>query len=273
MKNFQGKIIAITGAGSGIGRALSIAFAELGASLSLNDISDKALQETLSLLKTGTPVYTRIFDVSKEPEMIAFAQETVAHYGHVDVMINNAGVSVSAEYSVTRREDSEWIMGINFWGVVYGASAFLPYLRQRSEAHLVNISSVFGLFPVPGQSWYVASKFAVRGLSESMAVEEKANGTSVTVTTVHPGGIKTNIARATRCNTEEEMRRSIEFGEKFFINTPEYAARTIIKGIRRKSYKVFIGADARAVNLASRFVPSVLRGFISRQYKKLAGGS
>ncbi|CAG0925928.1 unnamed protein product, partial [Notodromas monacha] len=182
MKDFTNKVVVITGAGSGIGRALAIEFAKRGAHLALNDYSMDQLNATLEKLPSGTKTFTQGFDVSDAHAMDGFAQSILAHYGHVDVVINNAGVALS-KYSVenTSLEDFKWLFGINFWGMVYGSKSFLPLLKQRPQAALVNVSSLFGLSGIPYQAAYSASKMAIRGFTESLAMEQESSGSPVVV--------------------------------------------------------------------------------------------
>lgn len=243
MKSFENKVVVITGAGSGIGRALAFNFAQLGSNLALNDFDEKRLLETLALLPVNTKVIHSVFDVSKRDLMFQFADEVVEKLGKVDVMINNAGVAIAGfradEVSI---EDYEWIIGINLWGMIYGSLAFLPYLRKQKESALVNISSIFGLHGIPAQAPYVTTKFAIRGFTESLMLEEQALNTGLTVSSVHPGGIKTNIAKASR-GAKTDPQAIAEF-EKNFRTTAEKAAKIIIKGVRKKKMRILVGTDA-----------------------------
>ena len=270
MKSFQSKVVVITGAGSGIGRALATHFAGLGAKLALNDFNATSLQETTGLLPSGTNVLASAFDVSQKEAMFLFAEQVVARFGRVDVMINNAGVAISAftadAVSIT---DYEWIMGINLWGMMYGSFAFLPHLRKQAESALVNVSSIFGLHGIPGQAPYVTTKFAIRGFTESLALEEKAHGTGVTVSSVHPGGIKTNIARAARgAETDPE---AIDKFEQNFRTTPERAAQIIVSGIRRQKSRILVGADAHLFHFVTHRLRWVLQLLLLRGYRQVLG--
>jgi len=263
VKSFSGKVAAITGAGSGIGRALSVALAKEGCHLSLSDINEAGLEETAaSVRRAGLRVTTARVDVADREAVYAWAERTVADHGGANLVFNNAGVSVASTVEGVSYEDFEWIMGINFWGVVYGTKAFLPHLRASGDGHVVNISSIFGIMAVPGQGTYNATKFAVRGFTEALRQELEMAGVNVSATTVHPGGIKTNIARASRVSGSmletlkmdgEEAKASFE---KMFITEPEEAARTILKAVRRNQRRVLVGPDARFMDLMVRTVPS-----------------
>src|ERR1700728_3460221 len=199
MKEFSGRVAAITGAGSGIGRALAHALARQGAHLALSDIDDPSLAETVAQCEgVGVKITSQHLDVADRHAVYAWADQVVADHGTVILIINNAGVALGATVESVSYEDFEWLMNINFWGVVFGTKAFLPYLKQSGEGHVVNLSSVFGLISVPSQSAYNAAKFAVRGFTDTLRMELEIEDANVSVTTVHPGGIKTNIARNAR---------------------------------------------------------------------------
>ncbi len=268
MDNFKNKVVVITGAGSGIGRALALEFHKLGAKLALNDFSETTLLTTVAMLGESTGVYHEPFDVSIKTDFYQFAENVLAQFGRVDVVINNAGVAISkltaAEVSI---EDYEWILGINLWGMMYGSLTFLPHLRKQKESSIVNLSSIFGIHGVPYQAAYCTTKFGIRGFTESMALEEQMNNTGVTVTSVHPGGIKTNIARSARYAGKD--KDSIQKFEKSFITTPEIAAQTIIKAIQRKKMRVFVGPDAKVLYFLNRLAPKFLAWYLLRFAKKM----
>ena len=256
MENFKVKVVDITGVGSGIGRALTLEFHKLGAKLAINDFNEASLRETVAMIGSAS-VFYKAFDVSDKTAFYQFAENVIAYYGQVDIVINNAGVAISklsaAETSI---EDYEWIFGINLWGMMYGSLAFLPHLRKQKEASIVNLSSIFGIHGVPYQAAYCTTKFAIRGFNESMALEERFNKTGVTVTSVHPGGIKTNIARNSRYAGTDAS--TIEKFEKSFITSPEKAAKEIINGIRRKKMRVLVGPDAKFLYLLNRLSPRLM---------------
>ncbi|MFC6328839.1 SDR family NAD(P)-dependent oxidoreductase [Alloalcanivorax gelatiniphagus] len=262
MKDFNDNRAVVTGAGSGIGRALAQQLAAAGARLALSDINETALRDTARDLGLGKDrLITEAFDVADRDAVYAFAERVAGHFGAVHLVINNAGVALGATVEDVSYEDFEWLMGINFWGVVYGTKAFLPHLKRAQEGHIVNVSSVFGLIGVPTQSAYNAAKFAVRGFTESLRQELEIEGGQVSCTTVHPGGIKTNIARNARMadgmeritGDPEKARRDFE---KMFRTTPEEAARTILKGVRGNKRRVLIGSDARAIDSMQRLMPT-----------------
>ena len=268
MKNFENKVVVITGAGSGIGCALAIEFNKLGAKLALNDFSEATLLETVGMLHNSESVYHQVFDVSNKADFYQFSDNVIAHYGRVDVVINNAGVAIlkltAIEVSI---EDYEWILGINLWGMMYGSLAFLPHLRKQKESSLVNLSSVFGIHGIPYQAAYCTTKFGIRGFTDSVALEERMNETGVTVTSVHPGGIKTNIARNSRY--AEKDAKGIEKLEESLITTPERAAQIIINGIQRKKTRILVGSDAKILYFLNKLSSKFLAWYLLRFAKKL----
>jgi len=253
MKNLNGKKIIVTGAGSGIGRALAYQLAAEGATLILNDYKADTLQETTDNITAN--VETHLFDVSKREAWENFQTAVLAKHEEIDVIINNAGVALG-ELSVqeTTLEQMEWLMGINYWGVVYGTKCFLPTMMRLPEASVVNISSVFGIAGIANQSTYCSAKFAVRGFTESLRMEML--DTNVCVTTVHPGGIKTNIARDARHPDKERHKNMAKSFEKMAITSADKAAEVIINGIKKKKRRVLIGRDARAMDRFVRLFPT-----------------
>ncbi len=251
-------VAVITGAGSGIGQALALRFAQEGiAGVAIADLNEKGLEETFSMVeKTGVAVSKHVVDVSKLAEIQRFADEVIAKQGRATHLVNNAGVGVLGTFQQLSLEDFEWLMNINFWGVVYGCNVFLPILLKQDSAHIVNISSVFGMIAPPEQTAYCASKFAVRGFTESLRHELQE--TNVRVSSVHPGGIKTNIARNSRIgkNTPEEYKKQgVEFFDKVAQTSPKKAADVIVKGIKAENPRILIGADAKAINIVQRLFP------------------
>ncbi|KRI45180.1 short-chain dehydrogenase, partial [Acinetobacter baumannii] len=201
MKSFKNKVAAVTGAGSGIGQAIAIALAKQGCHLALSDFSETGLAKTVELLAPySVKVTTQKVDVAKRDEVATWAKAVVDEHGQVNLIFNNAGVAIGSTAEGVSYEDLEWLIGINFWGVVYGTKEFLPYLKQSGDGHIINISSMFGLTAQPTQSAYNASKFAVRGFTESLRQELDMQNAGVSATCVHPGGIRTNIAKAARMN-------------------------------------------------------------------------
>jgi short-subunit dehydrogenase len=259
MKSLSGKVVAITGAASGIGRATGLLLAGRGAELSLSDVNEKELEESARQCRAlGARVSLRALDVSKREAVYEWADAVAREHGRVNVIINNAGVALGATVATVSYADFEWLMNINFWGVVYGTKAFLPHIRQASEGAIVNVSSVFGLIGMPTQSAYNAAKFAVKGFTESLREELEIEGTNIGVTCVHPGGIKTNIARNARMTASQGMvdARSAGSFEKSFMTTPAQAAADIVDGILKNRRRVLIGPDAVAIDLMQRLLPT-----------------
>ena len=263
MKDFQNKVAVITGAGSGIGRALARDLAAAGARLALSDVNQVGLQETADSLGLGSDrLITEAFDVADRGAFYAFAERVTGHFGAAHLVFNNAGVALGATVEEMSYEDFEWLMGINFWGVVHGTKAFLPHLKAAGEGHIVNVSSVFGLIGVPTQSAYNAAKFAVRGFTEALRQELEMEGGRVSCTSVHPGGIKTNIARNARMGagvekiTGGDVDKARRDFEKMFRTTPEEASQTILKGVKGNKRRVLIGSDARAIDSMQRLMPT-----------------
>lgn len=260
-------VAVITGAASGIGRALAIRFAKEGiAGIAISDWNETGLLETASEIETlGVTVSSHVIDVSKLDQVQWFADEVIERHGRVTHLVNNAGVGLFGTFEHISIADIEWLMGVNFWGVVYGCKVFLPTLLKQDEAHIVNVSSVFGFIAPEEQTAYCASKFAVRGFTESLRHEYK--NTNLHVACVHPGGILTDIARNSKVgeNTPEEWKQQ---GSKFFDRvartTPEAAAETILRGIEQKNPRILIGNDAKQISLISRLFPTRYLSVIER---------
>lgn len=258
MSEIRGKVAVITGAASGIGRATAIALAAEGAKVAAADVDRKGLAETARLIEAinGT-VSTYLLDVSSREAVYDFAQEIEARFGGADIVINNAGVAQVASVAELTYEDFEWVMNIDFWGMVYGTKAFLPQLTKKGAGHIVNVSSVFGLFAVPTQAAYNSAKFAIRGFTEALRYE--MTGSGVQVACVHPGGIKTNILRNARFlqsvqTTEREQ--AVNGFDRLARTTPDAAARKIIKGIKANKPRILIGMDAHILDWIQRLIPA-----------------
>ena len=273
MRDFQGRVAAITGAASGIGRALANELAQRGAHLALSDIDDAGLAETVAQCEgRGVKITSHHVDVSDRAAVEAWAEQVVADHGKVNLIVNNAGVALGATIESVSYEDFEWLFDINFWGVVYGTKAFLPYLKASGEGHVVNLSSVFGLISVPSQSAYNAAKFAVRGFSDALRMELEIEGAPVSVTTIHPGGIKTNIAKNARIDPSlekmtgdpEKARRDFE---KAFVTSPEKAARQILAAVQRDRRRALIGPDAKAIDFVSRLPAGLYQRIVEKGAK------
>jgi butyryl-CoA dehydrogenase len=269
MRKFDGRVVAITGAASGIGRALAVEFASRGAHLALSDIDEVGLAESVARCEgRGVKVTSQRVDVSSREAMFSWADQVVAEHGKVNVIVNNAGVAVAANVDTVSYEDFEWLMGINFWGVVHGTKAFLPRLRASGDGHVVNISSVFGLISVPSQGTYNSAKFAVRGFTDALRMELDMAKCGVSATTVHPGGIKTNIARNARMDDSvAAIAGSIEDAadefDKLAMTTPEKAAKVIVKAVERNKRRATIGPDGRVLDFLSRLpAPLVQRAIV-----------
>jgi|YelNatPaOPRAMG01_1025707.scaffolds.fasta_scaffold81175_1 short-subunit dehydrogenase len=260
MKNLKNKVAAVTGAGSGIGRMLAIQLAGESCHLAISDINEAGLEETKKLIGQGVKVSTHIVDVSKQDQVVRFAEEAAAYHGGIDILINNAGVALGDFLETVPIEDFKWLMGINFWGVVYGTMAFLPYLRKRPEGHIVNISSINGIVPNPNNGPYQSSKYAVRGYTETLIQEMK--GTNISVSCVHPGGIKTNIARNTRMNRtyysiSKEQAVAL-YDKEVFRTSAEKAAKIIIHGIKKNKQRIMVGRDAKILDIFMRLAPTLV---------------
>ena len=249
---FGGRVAVVTGAGSGIGRALALRLAAVGARLALSDVDMVGLSETAATATgLGATVRTDRVDVSDRDAMLDYAASVDKDFGAVHLMINNAGVAHGGDFTGMSFGDIERVMDVDFWGVVHGCKAFLPHLIDSGSGTLVNISSIFGLVPMAGQSGYVAAKFAVRGFTEALRIEMLAAGHPVRVSCVHPGGVRTGIARHGTVNAGDDPAGNVDFFENTLARTsPERAAELILRGAARGRPRILIGADAWALHLA-----------------------
>ena len=270
MKDFNGRVAAITGAGSGIGRALAEELARRGAHLALSDIDEIGLAETVARCEgSAVKVTSQRLDVADRDAVYAWAEQVVDEHGSVNLIFNNAGVALASTIESMAYEDFEWLMNINFWGVVYGTKAFLPHLKASGEGHIVNLSSVFGLLSIPSQSAYNAAKFGVRGFTDALRIELEIDPCGVSSTTVHPGGIKTNIARNARMDSSvgplagstDEARSGFD---KVAMTSPEKAAKQIIAAVEADKRRALIGPDAKVLDLLSRLPAGVYQKAIVR---------
>ena len=262
MKSFSGKVAAITGAGSGIGQATAIALAKEGCHLAISDISEESLEKTVELLAGyAVNISTHVVDVSNKNAVYQYAEDTVSTHGKVNLIMNNAGVGLGETVENMSYENFEWLMNINFWGVVHGTKAFLPFLKASGDGHVVNVSSVFGIIAVPSQGAYNAAKFAVKGFTECLREELALEGSQVQVTCIHPGGIKTNIVRNSRIGEvglagARTKDKATKMFDKAARTSPPVAAQTILNGVRKNKPRVLIGPDARVIDTLQRLLPT-----------------
>lgn len=257
MDGFGGKVAAITGAGSGIGRALALELARSGARLAISDTDVDGLAQTEELInKVGAAVRADRIDVTEREAFLAYADTVNAHYGRVNQIYNIAGIAFLGDVEVSQFKDIERVMDVDYWGVVNGTKAFLPHLIASGDGHVVNMSSMFGLFGTPGQAAYNSAKFAVRGFTEALRQEMVIAGHPVAVTVVHPGYVKTAIARNAGHAEGIDIEVGIRVFEKVAITSAQRAARIILKAVRKKKARVVVGPDAKAFELLVRAFPA-----------------
>jgi len=277
MKNFKNKVAAITGAASGMGRTLAVELAKRGCHLSLSDVNEAGLMETADLArKLGVKVTTQKLDVSNRDAVFAWADQTALDHGQVNLIFNNAGVALTVNLDIVQQRDFDWIMGINFWGVVYGTQAFLPHLKKSRDGHVINTSSLFGLMAVPSQGTYNASKFAVRGYTEALRMELELAGEPVSATCVHPGGIATNIAKAGKIDPGMErisgvsIEKQRKLADKLInVTTAESAALQILKAVENNERRVLVGPDAKMLDKIVRLLGSAYQVLVMRRFMKM----
>jgi short-subunit dehydrogenase len=275
MTAIRGAAAALTGAASGIGRALALELAARGCDLALADRDEAGLAAVAAEIALAHPqkITVHRVDVGEQPEIAEFARDAISAHPGLNILINNAGVALMGQFHELDQAAMDWLMNINFWGVVHGTRAFLPHLTSQREAHIVNLSSIFGIIAPPGQSAYAAAKFAVRGFSESLRHELQMAESPVRLSVVHPGGIATNIARNSRAGagvTDNARRvQSIERFEALAKTTPQAAALRIIVGIEKNQPRILIGNDARFMDLLQRLRPSTYWVPIARRIEKL----
>jgi NADP-dependent 3-hydroxy acid dehydrogenase YdfG len=274
MKDFKNKVAVITGSGSGMGRELAIELASNGANIALVEINEKTLNETAELLKKyNVGVSKHIVDVGNKQAVFDLPEKVIEEHGSVDMVFNNAGVALSSTVEDSTDEDWEWGLGILLHGVINGTRAFLPFLKERPEAAIINTSSIFGLLSVPNQSIYHVGKYGVRGFTESLALEMKMEKSNVEVYSVHPGHIGTNIANIGAKNGKFDFDEDAEDGPNLFgaqaktveeagqlfkdkapINA-NTAAKIILRNIKKKNKRILVGSDAHAYDLIQRIFP------------------
>ncbi|MFT3857981.1 MAG: SDR family oxidoreductase [Aquabacterium sp.] len=277
MKSFQNKVAAITGAASGMGRTLAIELARRGCHLAISDVNEGELVKTAELAgKHGVKVTVQKLDVSNREAVYAWADQVVRDHGKVNLIFNNAGVALTAPIEHMKISDFEWIMGINFWGVVYGTQAFLPHLKASGDGHVINTSSLFGLMAVPTQAAYNASKFGVRGFTEALRMELELEGAPVSATCVHPGGIATNIAMAGKVDPvmEKLTGKSVEAHKRqanklINVTTAESAAQQILAAVEKNARRVLVGNDAKFLDKVIRLLGASYQTLVMRQLRKM----
>ena len=254
MEGFVGKVAAVTGAGSGIGQALALELARSGASVAISDVDTEGLAQTEEQLKAvGAPVRSDRLDVTEREAFQIYADQINEHFGKINQIYNNAGIAFTGDVEITEFKDIERVMDVDFWGVVNGTKAFLPHLIASGDGHVVNVSSLFGLMSMPGQAAYNSAKFAVRGFTEALRQELVLNRDPVKVTSVHPGGIKTAIARngLTAEGVDPEAQYKF-FDKRLASTTPQRAAEIILEGVRKNKARVLVGPDAVVLDLIVR---------------------
>jgi len=277
MKSFQNKVAAITGAASGMGRTLAIELARRGCHLALSDVNEAELVKTAELASQhGVKVTVKKVNVAERDAVFAWANEAARDHGKVNLIFNNAGVALTANAEDVKIADFEWIMGINFWGVVHGTQAFLPHLKASGDGHIVNTSSLFGLMAVPTQGTYNASKFAVRGYTEALRMELEMEGACVSATCVHPGGIATNIAMAGKIDASVTARTGVSEADHkraanklINVTTAESAALQILKAVEHNERRVLVGPDARFLDKVVRLLGSTYQVLVMRKVRQM----
>jgi len=268
--NLLGRTAVVTGGAGGIGRGIARSLARRGCHLALADIDDTALERTAAELATpGVQISWHHLDVGDREAVAAFPERVASEHGGVDILVNNAGVAVGGSFEQIAEADFEWLFDINFWGVVRMTRAFLPLLDKSDDARIVNISSVFGLIAPPGNAAYVASKFAVRGFSESLRHELEK--TRIGITVVHPGGVATSIAKNARLprsndpEADEQKRKSFQ---AFLTMPPEIAGETIVRGVEARRPRVLVGSDAKGIAIIERLMPVNYWNLLRRRLKQ-----
>jgi NADP-dependent 3-hydroxy acid dehydrogenase YdfG len=258
MEGFAGKVAVVTGAGSGIGQALAVELGRSGAKLAIGDVDTEGLADTERQLKAiGAPVKADRLNVTERESFLAYADAVNEYFGKVNQIYNNAGIAYTGDIEVCPFKDIERVMDVDYWGVVNGTKAFLPHLIASGDGHVINVSSLFGLFSVPGQAAYNSAKFAVRGFTEALRQEMVLAGHPVAVTTVHPGGIKTAIARnATVAEGLDRDELAKLFDKRLAFTSPQRAARIILDAVRKKRARVLVGADAKVLDALVRLTGS-----------------
>src|SRR6267143_3044280 len=276
MTAIRGSAAAVTGAASGIGRALALELAARGCDIALADRDEAGLQTVAAEINRthSQKVTVHRVDVGEPQQIAEFAQAATAAHAGLNIVVNNAGVGLLGQFNEIDQAQMDWLMNINFWGVVHATRAFLPHLSRQREAHIVNLSSIFGIVAPPGQTAYAAAKFAVRGFSESLRHELQMAASPVRLSVVHPGGVAANIARNSRDGTgvaaNARRAQSIERFDAIAKTTPAAAALRIIPGIENNQPRILIGNDARFMDLLQRFRPATYWAVLARKIEKAA---
>jgi short-subunit dehydrogenase len=274
MTAIRGSAAAVTGAASGIGRALALELAARGCDLALADRDEAGLQTVATEINRthSQKVTVHRVDVSEPQQIADFAQAATSAHPGLNIVVNNAGVALLGQFNEIDQAQMDWLMNINFWGVVHATRAFLPHLARQREAHIVNLSSIFGIIAPPGQTAYAAAKFAVRGFSESLRHELQMAASPIRLSVVHPGGVSTNIVRNSRAGTgvtdNERRAQLIERFDAAAKTTPAAAALRIIRGIEKNQPRILIGNDARFMDLLQRFRPATYWAVLARRIAK-----
>ncbi|MDY6795162.1 MAG: SDR family NAD(P)-dependent oxidoreductase [Actinomycetota bacterium] len=276
MEDLTGRVAAVTGTASGIGKATAVLLAEEGCCCAISDIQEEGLRRTEGEIRSlGVPVQATILDVADREAVYAWADDVVREFGKANIIVNNAGVALSTSIKDMTYEDLEWLLNINLFGMIYGTKAFLPHLKRAEAGHIVNVSSVCGFIASPTQSAYTMAKFAIKGFTECLRLELEIENCGVSATVVHPGGVRTNIAREARISESlleetgiaaEEMSRNFD---RMAISTPEKAAAKIVEGIKKNKHRVLIGPDAYLFDILQRLCPTFYLKTISA-YARLA---
>lgn len=273
MRDLQGRRAIVTGAGGGLGRALALELARAGCPLALSDVDEGALKRVSEeVAATGGSAHLAVLDVSDRAAVRAYADRLQSEAGPVHLLVNNAGVCLVASIEEMAYEDLRWLMDINYWGVVHLTQAFLPYLQQADQARVVNISSIFGMVGLPTQAAYCSAKFAVHGFTETLQLELEATSPHVRASLVVSGGLKTRIAHHARVPGGRWVASTQEWADTFdqcALTTPEVAARTIVRGIRRGSRRILVGADSHVVHLLQRIIPGGYRAGVARFSRRM----
>ena len=276
MTAIRGAAAAVTGAAGGIGRALALELAARGCDLALADRDEAGLQAVAAeIAKAGRrKVTVHRVDVGEPAEIADFAQAAISAHPGLNIVVNNAGVALLGQFTEIDQAQFDWLMNINFWGVVHSTRAFLPHLSRQGAAHIVNLSSIFGIIAPPGQTAYAAAKFAVRGFSESLRHELQTANSPIHLTVVHPGGVATNIARNSRTGTgvtdNAQRAEAIDRFDKVAKTTPQAAALRIIQGIEKNKPRILIGHDARMIDILQRLRPGTYWKVLAKKIEQAA---